>query len=63
MPSYTERQRRFMGAELARKRRGEATETGMTEEQLRDFARKKKTRKRKHNPGFEMPKKDKHGYY
>jgi hypothetical protein len=40
MPSETERQRRFMGSELGRKRRGESTETGMTESQLRDFARK-----------------------
>ncbi len=29
-----------MGAELARKRVGESTRTGMSEEQLRDFARK-----------------------
>lgn len=29
-----------MGAELARKRRGEKTETGMSESQLRDFAKK-----------------------
>ena len=38
MPSKTEKQRRFMGAELARKRRGEKTRTGMTEEQLREYA-------------------------
>jgi hypothetical protein len=29
-----------MGAELGRKRAGEETETGMSEEQLRDFAKK-----------------------
>lgn len=46
MPAESERQRRFMGAELGRKRRGEATETGMSESQLRDFARKP-TRKKK----------------
>ena len=40
MPAYTERQRRFMGAELGRAERGERTETGMTKSQLRDFARK-----------------------
>lgn len=41
-----------MGAELARKRAGKSTETGMTEAQLRDFARKgKQHRKRKGNPG------------
>lgn len=46
MPAESERQRRFMGAELARKRAGEKTRTGMTESQLRDFARKPKKRKR-----------------
>lgn len=64
MPSTTERQRRFMGAELSRKRRGQSTETGMSEEQLRDFARKpirKRTRKRKRQ--HEMPRKDANGYY
>lgn len=39
-PSVSEKQRRFMGAELARKRRGEKTQTGMSEDQLEDFARK-----------------------
>lgn len=42
MPSVSERQRRFMGAELARKRAGEQTRTGMTESQLKDFSRKPK---------------------
>lgn len=60
MPSYTERQRRFMGAELARKRAGQSTETGMSEAQLRDFARKPvRKRKRKHA----MPRKDSRGFY
>lgn len=40
MPSTSDRQRRFMGSELARLRRGERTTTGMSEQQLRDFARK-----------------------
>jgi hypothetical protein len=40
VPSTSERQRRFMGAELGRARRGEKTETKMSEQQLRDFARK-----------------------
>lgn len=49
MPSVSERERRFMGAELARKRAGEATETGMSESQLRDFAKKPiKKRHKKH---------------
>src|SRR5215467_1162092 len=39
MPSTSEKQRRFMGADLARKRAGQATETGMTESQLEDFAK------------------------
>ena len=38
MPAESERQRRFMGAELGRLRSGEATETGMSESQLEDFA-------------------------
>lgn len=38
MPSLSQRQQKFMGAELARKRAGEKTQTGMSEEQLRDFA-------------------------
>lgn len=38
MPSESKAQQRFMGAELARKRAGEATQTGMSEEQLGDFA-------------------------
>ena len=42
MPAKTARQRRYMGAELARKRAGKKTETGMTEKQLKDFARNKK---------------------
>lgn len=40
MPAETERQRRYMGAELGRAERGERTQTGMTKAQLRDFARK-----------------------
>jgi hypothetical protein len=40
MPFETERQRKFMGAELARTRAGKRTQTGMSEEKLRDFARK-----------------------
>jgi len=47
MPAKSEKQRRFMGAELARKRAGKSTETGMSESQLEDFARKPK----KHREG------------
>jgi len=44
MPAETERQRKFMGAELGRKRRGKKTRTAMSEKQLQDFARKPKGR-------------------
>jgi hypothetical protein len=40
MPAKTEKQRKFMGAELARKRAGKKTKTGMSEEKLEDFAKK-----------------------
>ena len=40
MPSVSTRQRRLMGADLARKRAGKKTKTGMSEAQLRDFAKK-----------------------
>jgi len=42
MPSVSEKQRRFMGAELARSRSGKRTRTGMSEDQLREFAKKAK---------------------
>jgi hypothetical protein len=38
MPSKSKSQQRFFGAELARKREGKKTETGLSEEQLTDFA-------------------------
>lgn len=45
MPAYSERQRRYMGAELGRKRAGKRTETGMSESQLRDYAKKRKNKR------------------
>lgn len=42
MPAKTEKQRKFMGAELARKRKGKRTKTKMSEKQLRDFVKKKR---------------------
>ena len=36
----TEKQRRFFGAELARKRAGQQTKTDMTESQMSDYASK-----------------------
>jgi hypothetical protein len=40
MPAQSEKQRKFMGAELQRKREGKKTQTGMTEKELEDFASK-----------------------
>ena len=45
MPSVSEKQRRFFGAELGRARAGKKTRTSLRESQLRDFARKKRGRK------------------
>ena len=42
MPAESKVQQMFMGAELARKRAGEPTKTGMTESQLEDFASTKR---------------------
>jgi len=39
-----------MGAELGRRRAGMETDTGMVTEDLRDFARKGKKKRKKHNP-------------
>jgi hypothetical protein len=48
MPAKSERQRKFMGAELARKRAGKPTRTDMTEAQLEEFAAKRReARKRR----------------
>jgi len=46
MGAELERKRRFMGAELERKREGKKTRTGMSEEQLEDFASKPTTKKK-----------------
>lgn len=43
MPSTSERQRRFMGAELQRAKHGKRTRTGMSIEKLRHFAAKSVT--------------------
>jgi hypothetical protein len=42
MPAKSEKQRKFMGAELQRKREGKKTQTGMSEKELEKFASKKK---------------------
>jgi len=46
MPSVSKKQQRFMGAELARKRAGKKTKTGMSEKQLKDYARRPTKKKR-----------------
>ena len=47
MPAVSEKQRRFFGAELGRKREGKATKTGMSEDKLREFAAKIAPKRRK----------------
>lgn len=42
MPSVSKKQQKFMGVELARKRAGEKTKTGMSEQQIEDFASTKR---------------------
>lgn len=42
MPAKSKAQQRFMGAELARKRAGKKTKTGMSEKQLEDYASTKR---------------------
>ena len=40
MPAKTEKQRKFMGAELQRKREGKKTQTDMSEKELEKMASK-----------------------
>ena len=42
MPAKSKAQQEFMGAELARKRAGKKTQSGMTESQLEEFASTKR---------------------
>jgi hypothetical protein len=42
MPVKTEKQRKFMGAELQRKREGKKTKTDMSEKELEKYASKRK---------------------
>jgi hypothetical protein len=53
MPAKTEKQRKFMGAELQRKREGKKTKTGMSEKELEKMA----STKRKKLPSKERGKK------
>ncbi len=50
MPAKTEKQRKFMGAELSRKRKGMKTKTGMSMMELEEMASKSKKMMKKHNP-------------
>ena len=43
-PSKSKAQQRLMGADLARKREGKKTKTGMTERQLEEFAATKRSK-------------------
>jgi hypothetical protein len=45
MPARSEKQRKFMGAELQRKREGKKTRTGMSEKELEKMASKPKKKK------------------
>ena len=47
MPAKTEKQRKFMGAELQRKREGKKTQTGMSESELEKMASKPGGHKKK----------------
>lgn len=40
MPAKTEKQRRFFGAELSRKRKGKKTKTGLSTKKIKEFTRK-----------------------
>lgn len=42
MPARSKAQQRLMGADLARKRAGKKTRTGMSEKQLEEFASTKR---------------------
>jgi len=46
MPAKTEKQRRFMGAELERKREGKKTRTDMSEAELEKMASKRSDTKK-----------------
>jgi hypothetical protein len=54
MPAKSEKQRKFMGMELGKKRAGKGTKTGMSEAQLSDFAKKPKAKGRGKKPAGDM---------
>jgi hypothetical protein len=46
MPAKTDKQRKFMGAELQRKREGKETRTDMSEKELEKYASKSDKKKK-----------------
>ena len=42
MPAKTEKQRKFFGAELSRRRRGKKTKTKMSTKKIKDYAGKRR---------------------
>jgi hypothetical protein len=42
MPAKSAKQRRFFGAELSRKRKGNKTKTDLSTKKIKDFTRKRK---------------------
>ena len=61
MPAVSKKQQMFMGAELARKRAGESTSTGMSEQQLEDFASTKRSELPEKAPPRKKPTRRKRG--
>lgn len=55
-PAYSERQRRFMCAELGRKRSGKRTITKMTERQLSDYCKKNPVKVISHRQALQLTK-------
>jgi len=55
-PSVSGKQQRFMGAELGRKRAGQKTRTGMSEQQLKEMATMQKGMPKKMPPKGMPPK-------
>jgi hypothetical protein len=51
MPATSDKQRKFMGADLGRLRSGKPTKTGMTETQLKDYAGTKVSKKLQEHSG------------
>jgi hypothetical protein len=46
LPAKSEKQRKFFGSELKKKRAGKRTKTGLSEDKLKDFAASPKKKKK-----------------